>query len=78
MVCSEITIGGKNTSAFRYYIISLKNDPVLFQNSVREHWTIETSCHWILYFAFRGDESRARNAHAAENFSILTPLHLIF
>ena len=56
------------------YISSLKNTPVIFQNSVRKHWGIETSrlrCHWILDIAFREDESRARNLHAAENFTLL-------
>jgi predicted transposase YbfD/YdcC len=76
MVRSEITIGDKTTTAVRYYLSSLKNAPVLFQNSVREHWTIETSCHWVLDVAFREDESRARNAHAAENFSILRKVAL--
>ena len=71
MVRSEITIKEKTTVEFRYYISSLKNTPVIFQNSVRKHWGIETSCHWILDIAFREDESRARNLHAAENFTLL-------
>lgn len=76
MVRSEVTIKEKTSIEFRYYISSLKNAPVLFQNSVRKHWGIETSCHWILDIAFREDESRARNLHAAENFALLRKIAL--
>jgi len=76
MVRSEVTVKEKRSVEFRYYISSLKNAPVLFQNSVRKHWGIETSCHWILDIAFREDESRARNLHAAENFTLLRKIAL--
>lgn len=76
MVRSEITVKDKTSVEFRYYISSLKNTPVLFRDSVRKHWEIETSCHWILDIAFREDESRARNLHAAENFTLLRKIAL--
>jgi predicted transposase YbfD/YdcC len=76
MVRSEVTAKGKTSIEFRYYISSLKNTPLLFRNSVRKHWGIETSCHWVLDIAFREDESRARNLHAAENFTLLRKIAL--
>ncbi len=76
MVRSEITVKEKTSVEFRYYISSLKNAPVLFRDSVRKHWGIETSCHWILDIAFREDECRARNLHAAENFTLLRKIAL--
>lgn len=77
MVRSERTHNGKTSLESRYYISSLI-DLNLFQNSVRTHWQIENSCHWILDVVFREDNSRIRNGHAAENFSIMRKIALNF
>ncbi|MCC6274552.1 MAG: ISAs1 family transposase, partial [Leptospiraceae bacterium] len=77
MVRSERTHNGKTSIESRYYISSLIS-PELFQNSVRTHWQIENSCHWILDVAFREDDSRIREGHAAENFSIMRKIALNF
>ncbi len=76
MVRSEVRVKEKTSVEYRYYISSIKNAPKLFEEAVRGHWSIETSCHWILDVAFREDESRARQGHAAENFSILRKIGL--
>ena len=77
MVRSEREYQGKKSIECRYFISSLVNID-LFQQSVRTHWQIENSCHWILDFAFREDESRIRDGYAAENFSIIRKIALNF
>jgi predicted transposase YbfD/YdcC len=77
MVRSERKYQGKNTIECRYYISSL-TDIEIFQKSVRTHWQIENSCHWVLDVAFREDDSRIRAGYAAENFSVLRKIGLNF
>ncbi|MBK8399182.1 MAG: ISAs1 family transposase [Leptospiraceae bacterium] len=67
----------KKSIESRYFISSLTN-PELFQKSVRTHWQIENSCHWILDVVFREDDSRIRAGYAAENFSIIRKIALNF
>jgi predicted transposase YbfD/YdcC len=76
MTINEIKIGDKTSIEARFYLSSLKNAPVLFQNAVRDHWQIETSCHWVLDMAFREDESRARKGFAAENLASIRKIAL--
>jgi predicted transposase YbfD/YdcC len=45
-------------------------------NSVRTHWAIENSLHWVLDIAFREDECRLRKDHGAQNFAILRHIAL--
>ena len=62
---------GKETVETRYYISSLPVGVQRFARAVRGHWSIETSCHWILDMTFREDESRIRDKHVRENFAWL-------
>jgi len=73
---NEVIENSKVSIEHRYYITSLKNSPVLFRDSVRKHWGIENSCHWVLDMAFREDESRARKEFAGENFTLLRKIAL--
>ena len=41
-----------------------------YGRSVRAHWGIENSIHWVLDIAFREDESRIRAGNAAENMNM--------
>lgn len=71
MVKSERLIEGLRSEHTRYYISSLRTDAKTMLESVRSHWGIENSMHWVLDMGFREDESRVRLGNSAENLSIL-------
>jgi predicted transposase YbfD/YdcC len=60
----------------RYYISSLLQDAIFFNDAIRSHWGIENSCHWVLDVQFREDESRKRKGQSAENFAIIRRIAL--
>ncbi|WP_373529915.1 ISAs1 family transposase [Nostoc sp.] len=71
MVESVRNANGKTTVETRYFISSLESNAEKFANSVRNHWGIENSLHWILDVALREDDSRIRKDNAPENFAVL-------
>lgn len=71
MVESVRKIDGKTTVETRYFISSLENNVEQFANSVRSHWGIENSLHWILDVALREDDCRIRKDNAPQNFALL-------
>lgn len=76
LVDSTRTINGQSSSQRRFFITSLDPDPKLFAQSVRDHWSIESSCHWSLDISFREDDSRIRKAHSPQNFALIRKLIL--
>jgi predicted transposase YbfD/YdcC len=60
----------------RYYITSLDTTAEHISRTVRAHWGIENSLHWVLDVAFNEDSSRKRTGNAAENFSIICRIAL--
>lgn len=48
LVESVRTVDGTTTVETRYYISSLSNNAKLFGQSVRSHWRVENSLHWVL------------------------------
>jgi predicted transposase YbfD/YdcC len=73
---SERHLDGQVSSKTRYFISSLPADAQRLLHSVRAHWQIENSLHWVLDMAFREDESRVRKDHAAQNLAILRHIAL--
>ncbi|MCP4721239.1 MAG: ISAs1 family transposase [Desulfobacteraceae bacterium] len=76
MVESTREIKDKISKERRYYISSLESDAEKFGKSVRSHWGIENSVHWVLDIAFREDESRIRKGNAPENLAVLRHIAL--
>ena len=60
----------------RLYISSLEADADLINKSVRSHWGVENSLHWVLDVAFNEDHSRKRAGNAAQNFSLINRIAL--
>jgi predicted transposase YbfD/YdcC len=67
---------GKTEKEIRFYISSLPADAALINRSVRAHWSVENSLHWVLDVGFNEDASRKRNGFAAQNFSLLNRIAL--
>jgi len=71
-----IKASSKTENETRYYISSLPADAQLLSNSIRSHWGVENSLHWVLDVAFNEDNSRKRAGNAAQNFSVLNRIAL--
>lgn len=68
---SVIIRNNKECQESRYYISSLPADPELINSSIRKHWAIENSLHWVLDVTMREDDSRIRADYSAENLSLI-------
>jgi predicted transposase YbfD/YdcC len=64
-------MGGKPTVERRCYLSSLPPEAKRIGQSIRAHWGIENSLHWVLDMAFDEDRSRVRSGHAAETLAII-------
>ncbi len=62
---------GKETYEVRHFITSLEPKVKRFAASVRGHWGIENSLHWVLDVTFNEDDSRIRKDYGPDNFSLL-------
>lgn len=71
MIESIRTINGKTSKENRFYISDLPADAKLVGSTVRSHWGIENSLHWVLDMTYNEDESRIRDKNAAENLAII-------
>jgi predicted transposase YbfD/YdcC len=76
IVDGERGIGGERKTERRTYLSSLDRDAARLLATVRSHWAIENRLHWVLDLAFREDESRVRDGHAAENLAVLRHIAL--
>jgi predicted transposase YbfD/YdcC len=71
LVESVRIVRGKTSVKTRYFISSIDDDIELFSRSIRSHWGIENSLHWVLDVAMREDLSRIRKDNAPANFAVL-------
>jgi predicted transposase YbfD/YdcC len=71
MVESVREVDGKTTVETRYFISSLEDNAKQFANSVRSHWGIENSLHWVLDVALKEDDCRIRKDNAPQNFAVM-------
>jgi predicted transposase YbfD/YdcC len=71
MVESVRELDGETTVETRYFISSLEDNAQKFANSIRSHWGIENSLHWILDVALNEDDCRIRKDNAPQNFAVL-------
>ena len=78
LVISERTVNGKTTVEHRFYISSLKTSAKKISAAIRKHWSVENSLHWSLDVAFKEDQCRVRIGEAAENFSLLRKIALMY
>ena len=69
-------VKGKTTIETRYYISSLPNNAQKMGESVRSHWGIENSLHWVLDVGFREDDCRIRKDNAPPNFAMIRHISL--
>jgi predicted transposase YbfD/YdcC len=76
LVESVRTLGETATTEQRYYVSSLPADPVVFGTSIRAHWGIENSLHYVLDVAFGEDDCRIKSGHAPENLAFIRRIAL--
>ncbi|HSF72707.1 MAG TPA: ISAs1 family transposase [Microcoleus sp.] len=69
-------VNGKITIETRYYISSLLNDAQKIGESVRSHWGIKKSLHWVLDVGFREDDCRIIQDNAPQNLAIIRHISL--
>lgn len=55
----------------RYYISSASLTAHKAAETVRSHWAIENSLHWVLDVTFKEDQSRIRKGHGARNMAVV-------
>jgi predicted transposase YbfD/YdcC len=76
MVEATRTIKEKTTRERRYFVSSLPADPPVFAKTVRAHWGIENSLHYVLDVAFAEDSSRIRKDNGPENMAFIRKIAL--
>ncbi len=78
LICIESTRVLKDHTSLetRYYLSSLTSGAAQALRSVRSHWGVENSLHYVLDVAFNEDACRIRKDHAPVNFALLRQVAL--
>lgn len=59
-----------------YYLSSLPPDANRLAKVIRDHWSVENSCHHILDVTYGEDHCQVQDANAAQNLSLLREMTL--
>lgn len=61
---------GKQRSQISFYMSSLTDTKAKeIQHYIRNHWSIENSCHWVIDTVFKEDASKVSKRNSAKNLS---------
>jgi predicted transposase YbfD/YdcC len=71
MVESVRQVYGKTRVETRYFISDIEDNAKQSANSVRSHWGIENSLHWVLDVALKEDDCWIRKDNAPQNFAVI-------
>ena len=66
--------GGVEKGEVSYYLSSLPTKVKQLAKLIRQHWSIESSLHWVLDVTFTEDKSRIRKDHAPQTSAMLRRL----
>jgi predicted transposase YbfD/YdcC len=69
-------IKGKISTETRYYVSSIDAEPSKILSSIRSHWAIENSLHWVLDMSFGDDQSRIRKENAPQAMAVIRHIAL--
>ena len=72
----EVEYSNKISTETRYYITSLTCNAKKIADSIRSHWAIENSLHWVLDMTFNDDASRIRKKNAPANMAVIKHIAL--
>lgn len=72
----EETSTGHTSVQKRYYLTSCEPVASKLAAFIRQHWSIENQCHWVLDVTFDEDQCRARKGNAALNLAMLRKIAL--
>jgi predicted transposase YbfD/YdcC len=64
-------VDGKTTVGTRYFMSDVEDNTKECANSVRCHWGIENSLHWVLDVALKEDDCRIRKDNASQDFAVM-------
>ena len=71
MVESIRKLDGKTTVETCYFISDVEDNAKKSANSIRTHWGIENSLHWVLDVALTEDDCRISKDNAPQNFAVM-------
>ena len=69
-------VNNKITKETRFYISSKVLSAKQMLHSIRSHWSIENSLHWVMDMSFGDDQSRIRKGNAPQNMAIIKHMAL--
>ena len=67
---------GSESIDTRYYLLSAKPSAERFGRTVRSHWAIENSLHWVLDVSMDEDQARNRKGNSAACLAVVRRLAL--